>query len=173
MRILIAKVGGSLFDLPTLGPSLLHWIDEQPEEQIVMVAGGGDFVEAVRKYQPIHELSEVETHWLAVRTLSVSARMLATILGGWPVIEGPGDIDKSVLDCHAFLERDESEALPKSWAVTSDSIALQAGIRFGATRVVLLKSCDKDSLELVDTHFPILAEKCDFVIEFVNFRKSC
>jgi aspartokinase-like uncharacterized kinase len=185
VSLLLVKVGGSLFDLPTLGIAIEHWLAQQTEGQILLLAGGGDFVEALRKYQPLHHLNDVDSHWLAVRALGISARMLAQILPGKPLLE---EFEPSlpqerilVLDGHRFLEWDEKNtgALPKSWSVTTDSIAVRAGRQLGASRVVLLKSRDfpfdgnwlKAAREgYVDGHFPTIAAETTLSLECLNFR---
>jgi aspartokinase-like uncharacterized kinase len=87
-----------------------------------------------------------------------------------------------VLDCLVFMQEDESRpgALPRVWAVTSDSIAARAAVVFGAERLVLLKSVDvpdETSWEhrarrgWIDSYFARVLENSHCAVELVNFRK--
>ncbi|VTR91824.1 Aspartate/glutamate/uridylate kinase OS=Pirellula staleyi (strain ATCC 27377 / DSM 6068 / ICPB 4128) GN=Psta_3593 PE=4 SV=1 [Gemmata massiliana] len=94
---------------------------------------------------------------------------------------GGGCVRIGVLDCFAFALEDEGRpgALPHSWSVTTDSIAVRAALVFRAERLILLKSVDVPpgtSWEVatangwVDTHFPQIAQTLTCPIEIVNFR---
>ena len=150
---IVVKVGGSLYDLPDLGPRLCRWLAKQDARFVLLVPGGGALADAVRKLDAAHRLGEETAHWLALRSLTVNAHFLAALLPGAVVVGHPenwqgGTI--AVLDPHSFALADEgtSGALPRSWAVTSDSIAARAARVAGIRRLVLLKSitipCETD-----------------------------
>jgi aspartokinase-like uncharacterized kinase len=144
VRPIVVKVGGSLYDLPDLGPRLRRWMDSLETRAILLVPGGGALTEAVRGLDEVHGLGEEAAHWLALRALSVNAQFLANLLGArvggclnrWR-LDGP-----LILDCHAFAAADEGRAgaLPHRWSVTSDSIAARAAREINARQLVLLKS---------------------------------
>ncbi|MGH9676405.1 MAG: hypothetical protein ACRD36_04825, partial [Candidatus Acidiferrum sp.] len=90
----------------------------------------------------------------------------------------------AILDAHAFCEDDKREdpvnTLPRSWEVTSDSVAARAAVRFGAHQLILLKSVtispDMDWSQaarsnFVDSYFPqVIASAPDLRITAINFR---
>lgn len=168
--MIIVKVGGSLFDLPNLGPGLCTYLKALAPAEVILVAGGGAGVEAVRALDRAHGFGEEFSHWLALRALGVTAAGLERITHG------------RVLDCLAFAIEDESRpgALPHAWDVTSDSIAARAALVHRAVRLVLLKSVDVPhgttweeaaARGWVDAHFPRIATNAPFAIEVVNFRR--
>jgi aspartokinase-like uncharacterized kinase len=145
----VIKVGGSLYDIPDLGPRLLRWLATLGPARAVLIPGGGLTADVVRTFHAVHGLSEELCHWLALRALSLNAHFLAGLLPGGAVVEDVGDCPCAwaagrlpVLDLHAFAQADERRPgwLAHSWDVTSDSLAARVAIVAGARRLVLLKS---------------------------------
>ena len=60
------KVGGSLYDLPDLGPRLRRWLDAHAPREVIVAPGGGPFADVVRDLDRAHRLGEETSHWLAV-----------------------------------------------------------------------------------------------------------
>lgn len=143
MCMTVAKVGGSLFDLPDLRPRLTRWLDGVGPP-VVLVPGGGAAADVIRHLDRVHQLGEEQAHWLALRTLTVNAHFLAGLLGV-PVVPAATEpvAPLAVLDPHDFCRGDDCRpgALPHCWHVTSDSIAARVAEVSGA-RLVLLKSVD-------------------------------
>ena len=168
--MIVVKVGGSLYDHPGLGPGLRAYLDALGGP-VLLVPGGGGMADAVRGLDRTHRLGEDAAHWIALRSLTVAASFLRTLVPRHPV-----------LDAHEFLSRDRGAqgALPASWAVTSDSVAARAAAVGKAERLVLLKSIDVPagtpweeaaSRGWVDAYFPRAVEAAEFRIEAVNFRR--
>jgi aspartokinase-like uncharacterized kinase len=146
---MVVKVGGSLFDRPDLGPRLRRWLADNAPREVILVPGGGALADVVRTLDRTHGLGEEKAHWLALRTMAVNAELLAALLPGACVIDGPDLAELlweqgrwPVLDAFAFCEADEADAgrLPHTWAVTSDSVAARVAVAAGADELVLLKS---------------------------------
>src|SRR5262249_5729227 len=78
--VIVVKVGGSLFDHPRLGPGLRAYLDSLAPAEVLLVPGGGDFADAVRKLDRIHGLGEEASHQLALRTLTITAAFLEQLL---------------------------------------------------------------------------------------------
>lgn len=163
--MIVAKVGGSLFDWPQLGPTLNAWIASQPHP-VMLFPGGGKFTDAVREYDRVHSLGEERSHWLAIQSLSTSAEFLSTLT------------ETDVFDPYPFF-RELAWSIPHSWSVTSDSLALRFAKETGATELVLLKSVDvpantpwPEAAERgwVDAYFPGLAAAAGVPVRIVNLR---
>lgn len=171
------KVGGSLFDLPDLGPRLSRLL-RGVREPVVLVPGGGPAADLIRDWQARHGLSEEQAHWLALSAMQLNAELLAALLPGSQTVSTREEVAACwsrgvvpVLQAEAFCRREEAQlpqqVLPHDWSVTSDSLAVWVAGRLGSERVVLLKSCpvpwDKTAAEaaasgLVDGYFPRLSE---------------
>lgn len=166
--MIVVKVGGSLYDHPGLGPGLRAYLAGLAPEPVLLVPGGGPFGDAVRALDAAHGLGEAAAHRVALRSLAAPAAFLQHLVGD----------AAAVLDADAFAAADP--ALPRSWAVTTDSIAARAAAVTGASRLVLLKSVDippgrpwaeAAARGWVDRHFPLVVAGASFVTEPVNFRR--
>jgi aspartokinase-like uncharacterized kinase len=145
----VAKVGGSLYDLPDLADRLQDWFNDLNTPYVMLVPGGGGAANVVRTWDTTHALGEEKAHWLALRALAMNAHFLAGLLPGVRVIQHLDERHElfatglvPVLDMHTFALADElqPDRLPHTWAVTSDSLAAQVAIRVDAAQLVLLKS---------------------------------
>jgi aspartokinase-like uncharacterized kinase len=146
----VVKVGGSLFDLPDLGPRLQRFLIALAPRQALLVPGGGPTADVVRDLDRRHGLGEDKAHWLALRALALNAHILADLLPAaeviadfdqWPAVRRSGRVP--VLDAHAFARHDErsgKSALPHRWAVTSDAVAARVAVVARAPELILLKS---------------------------------
>jgi aspartokinase-like uncharacterized kinase len=174
----VVKVGGSLLDWPPLRERLARWLTARPADATILMAGGGDFTDAVRRAQSLHGFDDETAHWLCVKALSVTARLLAQLL---PNARLTGSLDELlvwtcegkapiVFDAADFLCQDEPQApgmvLPHDWTATTDSIAARIAQLTSAGELVLLKSADPpphqslaelSAVGYVDDHFPLAA----------------
>ncbi len=178
--MIVVKVGGSLLSRPNLGQRLCDWLEALSSENVLLIAGGGEAADWVRRLDRLHELGEERAHWLAVQAMALNARLLAYVLPGAVLvtrISDPASSKLCVLDVLPWLQEDDRrpDHLPHSWAVTSDSIAARVAYLAGAKELILLKSCpvpDASVEELagkgiVDEWFPRVAAK------LANVRVVC
>ena len=183
---LVVKVGGSLYDHPKLKPGLKAWLAARPEAHILIVPGGGDFAEAVRRLDTVHGLGEEASHFLALRSLETAAFFMLDLLDinrrptlyrDWwqypsPAVTNPSS---TIID----YERWQSVELPQTWEFTTDSLAACAAHDAGC-KLVLLKSVDippamswEDAAArgYVDAYFPTLVARHNLRVTAVNFRR--
>jgi len=170
-EVAIVKVGGSLFDLPALGPGLMRWVRSRPG-RCRIVAGGGPAADVVRAYHHTHGLLETVSHWMAIRMMDVNGSLLKQFLGD----------AADVVNMLPFCEEDEAlpGALSHNWRVTSDSLAARVAEVQRADRLVLLKSVDlaegiswTEAAErgLVDHMFGEAVGRAGLRVEWINFRQ--
>ena len=76
----VVKVGGSLYDLPDLGPRLQRWLNHVPANDVLIVPGGGPAADVIRDLDRIHHLGEENAHWLALEALRLNAHFIARLL---------------------------------------------------------------------------------------------
>jgi aspartokinase-like uncharacterized kinase len=185
--VIVVKVGGSLFDLPELGPRLERWLAGLAPADVLIVPGGGPTADVIRALDDLHHLGEEKAHWLALRTLALNARVLADLLPAATVLESPDARRRplAILDPFAFCVADErdrpEEALPHAWSVSSDSIAARVAIRSRARELILLKSVtipdgtDWDAAAAaghVDLTFPGIVRNAGLAVRAINFRRT-
>ncbi len=192
MSCRVVKLGGSLLDWESLHGVFAAWLDAQPLAKNVLVVGGGDLAETIRRLDQRLALGEEAAHWLCIRAMGVSARLavalwpqfaLATQLAELTAATGAGGA--WVFDTEEFLRREEPKQsgpqLEHRWSVTSDSIAARVAAVLGADELVLLKSALPASSPLtceaaaaagyVDAFFPRAAISLPR-IRAVNLRAS-
>jgi aspartokinase-like uncharacterized kinase len=145
--LVVVKVGGSLFDLPDLGPRLCAWLTALGAADVLLVPGGGPTADVVRALDRGHGLGEETSHWLALRALTLNAYFLQALFPGAAVVGQPHERPipsavPAILDAFRFAQADEGRPgqLPHCWAVTSDAVAARVAVTAGARQLVLLKS---------------------------------
>jgi len=188
--------GGSLLDWPELPGRLAAFLEAQCghaaclRDKAVLIAGGGPFADLIRTMDQTHDLGDQKAHRLAIRSLDLTAELLAALLPGFAVVHRPEDLwacrnlgQVPILAPGRFLEEVDDrgpDPLAASWDVTSDSIAARIAVLLGARRLVLLKSvglsADIDRGEaarigLVDAMFPRIASALE-VVELVCLRDA-
>jgi aspartokinase-like uncharacterized kinase len=189
----VVKVGGSLYDLPELGPRLRRWLAEQfADGRVVIIPGGGGNTDVIRHLDRCHGLGEETSHWLALRALALNAHFLASLVPSACVVGSVDEVqhvwDKNyipILDIHEFARADEQQPdhLPHFWAVTSDAFAARVAAVLQARYLVLLKSVsiplgmdwtDAGRRGFVDEKFAELLRgaPADLRVSAVNLRKN-
>jgi aspartokinase-like uncharacterized kinase len=107
---------------------------------LVVVPGGGEFADAVRRYDDRVGLDPLTAHWMAILAMDQFGWALADLIPAAARRTGVDPADRpgvSVLLPSALLR--ERDPLPASWAVTADSIAAWVAGASGARRLVLAK----------------------------------
>lgn len=178
MTSVVAKVGGSLFDLPDLRDRLIAWMDPLVGRTVYLVPGGGEMADAIRRLDATHGLGEESSHRLALRTMSITAAFLAELLALPIVNREQRRPDRFVVDADAWWSFDPLP-LPHSWSVSSDSIAAVIAQRLGA-ELHLLKSTEASTESrwdeaadagLVDAAFPEVMCRKSIDVLWVNLRR--
>lgn len=184
--IRVIRVGGSLLTWDQLPSQLLRFLADQSPATNVLVAGGGEWVELLRQSAKRFLLAEQDAHWLSVRAMSLTAKLLSIATGIQLISDFHaivyGEPTTFVLDAEVFLRTDEPRIsgtpLPCSWEVTSDSIAARIAQALRADELVLLKSSDCQNANdfetlaetgFVDRFFPIATQGVK-AVRFVNLR---
>ena len=164
MKRIVAKLGGSLLELPDWPERLLAWLAGQEPAQWLLVVGCGPWGDEVRRWDAHHMLGNAFCHQLCGRLLSLTSEVAARILSrrrdlpyrvvrvesvesARALTDFAGD-DRPrpllmVLDAGVFLVRGGrglSRPFPEDWTVTSDSIAAEAAWCWNADELALLKS---------------------------------
>jgi len=143
----VIKIGGSLGQSPKL-PELMYRISKLgARHKILVIPGGGAFADAVREYDQRFRLDDDVSHWMSIRGMDQFGCMIASMCSDNTLVQGLDDAGKAVaagrvpvLLPYDFLY--QADELPRSWDVTSDSIAVWVADRVRARQLILLKSVD-------------------------------
>ncbi|MEZ6063308.1 MAG: hypothetical protein R3C19_23420 [Planctomycetaceae bacterium] len=168
MPLSVLKLGGSLFSLPDIVSRVRNLIRDHSIPQPVIVPGGGESADLVRVWSRRFLLGGEASHWLAVDAMSLNARLLRASDAGVQLVttrqevrQAAGNGRLAVFDPAAGLRLQETLAveerdvrlqpvLPRSWDVTSDSIAAWLAVGWNADQLWLLKSVAANGSDLTD-----------------------
>jgi 5-(aminomethyl)-3-furanmethanol phosphate kinase len=155
---LIVKIGGGMMAAVDDLDAVLRAVAALSRtRRVVVVAGGGIFADAVRELDRRIGLPDEAAHWMAILAMDQYAHFLTTRL---PLAVVVATLDEAgfaldhgrlpVLAPSRWLK--ESDPLPHSWSVTSDSIAAWVAGQANARDLVLVKP-RRAAGDLVDSYF--------------------
>lgn len=135
--MIVLKLGGSLF---RHGPDILKCV-ERTGMDVLVVPGGGEFADLVRKVDVEYSLSDDASHWMAVLAMDQYAYYLSDMTG-IPLTSDFSDREgiRIALPYEMLRKKDD---LPHSWDVTSDTIAAWIAHMTGS---LLIKATDVDGI---------------------------
>ena len=194
----VLKLGGSLLSFQSLGPTFRHWLAHQPRSLNIVVVGGGEQVEAIRQAQAVSGWTDDHCHDLALKAMGQTSHLAAELLR-IPRTDDP-QLAKTWVRSPRALGQDQSRRvvgqsdaaamifdlsplalhdarLPKTWDLTSDSLAAWLARQWSIPELILLKSRSapsgwrpesRDFSGWVDPLFPEFAE--GLRVECVNLR---
>ncbi len=193
MSVVVYKLGGSLLTLPDLPRRLRDLFATLCGEQPLLICGGGLAADIVREWDAVHRLGDESAHWLAMRAIQLNEKLLLTLCPNelslvrtrhesdtvWQVGRVPllSLMEFVREEEQAYSPRDASapqtDRLPHTWDVTSDSLAAWVALRWPASRLVLLKSVDMPlgGQGFVDAYFPTIARDLP-IVSWCNFRQA-
>lgn len=139
----VIKVGGSLQDDPIALRNLCRTLGEiSGLYSLLIVPGGGSFVDLVRKLQVKHGFSDQAAHRMAILGMDIYGFVLHDLIKGSTLTDVPG---RKMKGCSIFLPYKtlgHSKDLEPTWEVTSDSIAAWVAAKIGCQKLILVKMVD-------------------------------
>lgn len=154
---IVVKIGGGLLADPGLWGRVIDAVAAAAiDRRLVVVPGGGLFADAVRDVDRRFQLSAAAAHWMAILAMDQHAHLIASRLAEAVLVEWPQDILAArqrqipILAPSRWLR--QTDPLPHSWDVTSDSIAAWVSREIAAPRLVLIKPAGATGPNLVDAH---------------------
>lgn len=141
----VIKIGGGLLEVPGALEAVCGAVGAiGRRERIVVVPGGGPFADAVRAVDRRLDLSAAAAHWMAILAMDQYAHVLAERIDGAVLVEEHGAIAGvlasgrvAVLAPSRWMRG--ADVLPRSWDITSDSVAAFVAGAIDAERLVLVK----------------------------------
>jgi aspartokinase-like uncharacterized kinase len=144
----VVKVGGSLSQHPEKLTDLCLRLSELAKKHpLVVVPGGGEFADLVRKMDKRFSLSAKSAHKMAILGMDQYGLLLSDLIPNCQVtykLDAAERFSSSVrltvfLTSHLLFK---AEPLENSWDVTSDSIAFYVAGMLSADQVLLVKDVD-------------------------------
>jgi 5-(aminomethyl)-3-furanmethanol phosphate kinase len=141
----VIKIGGGLISIPGALDRVCQKVGAAAaRHRMIVVPGGGPFADAVRAFDRAFPLSPAAAHWMALLAMDQYGHVLVERIAGAVLVDEPG----ALLDCTsagavAVLAPSRwlraADVLPRSWEVTSDSIAAFVAGAMDAARLILIK----------------------------------
>jgi len=122
----VIKIGGSLFP-----KSAIELVKVLKDSNCLVITGGGDFANLIRKYDDEIGFSEDVTHETAIDSMDIIAKLLSDRFDFTKLVYSIEDAENSltagytpILACSKlFNENNDFYDLPHSWNLTSDSMS--------------------------------------------------
>ena len=177
----VVKIGGSL----SHEPALRHWLTELAEVgggRVVIVPGGGDFMDKVRHYQAEWRLSELAAHNMGLLAIAQYAVLMQGLVPELVLASSEAKILRALRDGHVAvwvptaLMRDTPDAM-SNWDTASDLLAAWLSTMLNAERLTLVKSCPIDPAQpleslasdgVIDRRFVGYVSDANYVVELFN-----
>jgi len=140
----VFKLGGSLAH----APELRAWLKAIAglRGTAVIVPGGGPFADAVRLAQPRIAYDDAAAHDMAMMAMAQFGRALVSLEPALRLADSRTAIKRAlqegIVPVWAPNRMADAAFLPRSWEITSDSLAAWLTGEIGATRLVMIKHGD-------------------------------
>lgn len=109
-------------DSPSIVRDLQDYFADSTEDSILIVPGGGVFANHVRSVSQRCSIGEDAAHWMAILSMEQYAYYLID-KAGINAVDSIDELPKGVSVLFPYRLLRESDSLPHSWNVTSDTIA--------------------------------------------------
>jgi len=147
--IAIFKIGGHIFGnreyLNSTISQLTSLYERNILKKIIIIAGGGSSANLVRKLDKKFDLSNTISHLMAIYTMDLNGIEISNYFPKLIKTDNLNEIITASKIFTVFLPfayLSESDELPHSWDVTSDSIALFLAYKLKMENCFLLKNVD-------------------------------
>lgn len=146
--MIAVKIGGGLAVHPQKLRALCKMISEKSKKQkLVIVPGGGEFADTVRRFDERFAISRPVSHRMAILGMDQYGLLLSDLMPNSRPVYSFEDVEKVsgesklpvFLPSQLMLNKDPLE---NSWAVTSDSIAAYIAGELGIGKVLLVTDVD-------------------------------
>lgn len=150
----VIKIGGSLQD----SDCLQHWLDAIQAHgggRVILVPGGGRFADAIRLAQRRFGFDDAEAHRRAIQAMEEYAAYLCDRAPLLVPAQSRNGMEQALANVRVPVWLPSAmtlsdPALPASWDVTSDSLALWLAQKLAAEGLVLVKPVAVDDIRPLD-----------------------
>ena len=163
----VIKLGGSLLETGQMFGCLKRIVEST--EQTIVVCGGGDFANQVRKAQKKWYFDDIAAHEMAILAMQQVAVMCQNLQSEFVIALLITEIknQRHIIWSPNIDELNAAE-IPATWDITSDSLAAWLAIKLNADELIVVKSCYIDTELTMDE----LREQCVVDSTFDEFVKG-
>ncbi len=138
----VIKIGGSLAKNGKL-KKCLAGLDQCFQDDLVIVPGGGEFADTVRKVQQYWRFDERSAHEMALLAMQQMALLIKAMQPEWLIVsttkQSVPEAGRRLIWSPQIKELDKA-GIPPGWQVTSDSLAAWLAGVINAKELLLVKS---------------------------------
>jgi len=140
----VIKIGGSLQHAGDLS-GFLAGLVEHAAGSAVIVPGGGDFADQVRRLQKETDLDDVTAHHMALRAMENYGTFLSSYDSNLLPATSPGEarklsVDRKIPVWFPYSMVADNPSIPACWDVTSDSLSLWFAEQLQCRHLFILKA---------------------------------
>ncbi len=180
--MIVIKLGGSLMSSGKLFPCLEKIDHCYRDKDIVIVPGGGLFVDQVRQAQQQWQFDDRTAHQMALLAMKQSALLIKALKPEFTLFDSVAEFQKPKAGNQIAIWSPEAHELdnagiPSSWNVTSDSLSAWLANSLTADELIVVKSAkikaDFDllklvQLQIVDASFIEYTQQAPFKVNIVH-----
>lgn len=148
-KIALFKIGGKILEdfenLNSTISQLMQLYNEHLLQKIILIPGGGSFANFIRKIYNELNFTEETAHWMGIISMNYNGLELSKKFPNIQVVENFERLKESKKIFSIFLPYDfikETDKLPHTWDVTSDSISIFIAKELGLNECYFIKDVD-------------------------------
>lgn len=177
----VVKLGGSTLMRPDWPLRLIACLKQLRIDDCLLVVGGSDAIEAMRRLDAVHRLDQAAMHWRCVAMLTATAEIACELLQresdcqvtgpltyadysrSSHTAASPSRVQIRVLRVDGWYHRDaiDQDRLPTDWRTTTDAIAIWIASSIASERCIILKSCPVPPLSLAELAAAGIVDQAD------------
>ncbi len=143
----VLKIGGSLGRSNKLSDLMPQLAELVPRHGLLIVPGGGVFADVIRYYDQQFGLDRHTSHWMAILAMDQYGHLIASLTPNSELVVGLTYARRVLAQGRVpvllpYTLVYQSDTVPHSWDVTSDSLAAWVAGVAGARRLILAKCVD-------------------------------
>jgi aspartokinase-like uncharacterized kinase len=149
IEVALFKVGGSIIDnsanLKCVLSQINHLYEKKIIKKVLLISGGGSFANYVRDLDKQVSLGNDLAHWMAILAMDYNSLTINKFLPSSIITDDLEYFKNQETGIYVFLAFKylyETDPLPHSWNVTSDSIALHLTYTMNMKECFLIKSVE-------------------------------
>jgi 5-(aminomethyl)-3-furanmethanol phosphate kinase len=180
--MIVIKLGGSLVESGGLLKCLNTVEQKYQGRAVVIVPGGGEFAEQVRRSQKRWRFDDKTAHYMAILAMQQMALLFKALKNDFVIVDSLQAIRSHLIQQKILIwspdirELDQAK-IPATWDITSDSLAAWLAKALSAQELILVKSAAIDEnlsskeiteKNIVDRAFFAYVSQASFQLQLIH-----